>query len=183
MDIYLYRHVLDPKQHLPPQCEKMLMLGDLYSRFDGLSGHQSGQSLDQSYYTALQVEDLRKRDEDQVVLKWYKKNQLRSRKTEGIRSSVQDDDWRPVDSRSEALQPNKRGQLPKKETTQRETSPDSVSEQAESEALRGKIERLRAGKDEDDGKLLMIHQLWLWKLNDSEMTATDIFLPATAQSY
>lgn len=85
MDIYLLRHGLKTmaqsrgdEHNLPLQLRKMIKLDDLYSRFDGSGvGHQSPQSLDQSYYTALQVDDLRKRDEDQVVLKWF-----RDKKTE-----------------------------------------------------------------------------------------------------
>lgn len=81
VDLYLERHVLaeglqqDPASSgmLPRQFHKMMTLEYLYSRFDGTgAGHQSAQSLDQSYYTALQVDDLRKRDEDQVVLNWFR---------------------------------------------------------------------------------------------------------------
>lgn len=89
MDLYLERQRLDAelqsdpnfKSKLPQQFYKMLQLDDLYSRFDGTgAGHQSAQSLDQSYYTALHVDDLRKRDDDQVVLKWFRSQQLRNSK-------------------------------------------------------------------------------------------------------
>lgn len=33
--------------------------------------------------------------------------------------------------------------------------------------LKAKLQRLRDGKNDDDAKLLMIHQLWLWKLHES----------------
>ncbi len=51
----------------------MADLEDLYSPFKGLSGHQGTQTLDQSYYDMLHIEDLQKRDRDQVVYKWFKK--------------------------------------------------------------------------------------------------------------
>lgn len=38
----------------------------------------------------------------------------------------------------------------------------------EMEKLNGKLQRLRANQTEEDAKILMIHQLWLWKLSDSE---------------
>lgn len=51
----------------------MKQLEDLYTKLDGMTGQQSAQTLDQSYYSMLQVDDLRKRDEDQVVYKWFKR--------------------------------------------------------------------------------------------------------------
>lgn len=44
---------------------------------------------------------------------------------------------------------------------------NAVSLSRRHENLVSKISRLRSGQNEDDAKLLMIHQLWLWKLDDS----------------
>ncbi len=55
----------------------MTDLEDLYSPFKGLSGHQGTQTLDQTYYDMLHIDELQKRDKDQVVYKWFKEWQRR----------------------------------------------------------------------------------------------------------
>ncbi|KAH8879045.1 hypothetical protein GQ53DRAFT_739337 [Thozetella sp. PMI_491] len=49
----------------------MAELEACYLPFEGISGHQGAQTLDQSYYDILCIEDLKIRDEDQVVYKWF----------------------------------------------------------------------------------------------------------------
>lgn len=110
MDLYLERHVISDdllqakpvyEDILPRQFRSMMKLNDLYPQLDVTgAGHQSAQSLDQSYYTALQVDDLRKRDEDQVVLKWFKDKQLASMEKECMRChSV----WQRIHSLTESI--------------------------------------------------------------------------------
>lgn len=78
MDLYFSRYEVghsensNTKTTLPHQFHKMIKLEDLYTRFDGSTGYQAAQSLDQSYYTGLQGDDLENGDRNQVVLKWYK---------------------------------------------------------------------------------------------------------------
>ena len=81
----------------------MADLEDLYSPFKGLSGHQGTQTLDQSYYDMLHIEDLQKRDRDQVIYKWFKKWQ-RPMDTDKVGPRyLLDKDWKPGRLTSKSL--------------------------------------------------------------------------------
>lgn len=67
---YLERHNKTGKK--TPQLEIMTNLQNLYPPFEGLRGYQGAQTLDQSYYDMLEIEDLSVRDRDQVIYKWFK---------------------------------------------------------------------------------------------------------------
>ncbi|KIX01898.1 uncharacterized protein Z518_07837 [Rhinocladiella mackenziei CBS 650.93] len=60
------------KHHGKRQFRIMASLEDNYPQYEGSSGLQVPQTLDQSYYDTLSTEDLRARDKDQVVYKWFK---------------------------------------------------------------------------------------------------------------
>ncbi|RMJ10928.1 hypothetical protein CDV36_009447 [Fusarium kuroshium] len=121
-----------------------------YQRLGGL--HRS-QTLDASYYDTLTDVDLMERDEDQVVLKWF----------EGVneRGSKRHRDRRPVKGSDKKNQDN--------------TEPLSMTEVDGSQSTKFKSKRTDAGgvdfgqsiRDHNkQAKLLMVHQLWLWKLDE-----------------
>ncbi|KAK4161166.1 hypothetical protein QBC43DRAFT_324222 [Cladorrhinum sp. PSN259] len=99
------------KTHEVAKHKRLAELWMQYPHFDGESGLQHPQTLDQSYYDGLQNGDLGDRNKDQVVYKWF-------RKSERVRGSGAE--------------------------AKKEKSPEEPGE----------------------AKLLMVNQLWLWKLGD-----------------
>ncbi|KPM39238.1 hypothetical protein AK830_g7319 [Neonectria ditissima] len=122
--------------------------------YKGLMGLHKSQSLDESQYDMLSEEDLRKRDEDQVVFKWSKDNIKKPTFTKG---------------RNVALPPRKNIG----EGDDRNVSPDNLKFKT---YLNEKGKEAEFGRDTRDAsqlpRLLMVHQLWLWKLDkDTVITA------------
>jgi hypothetical protein len=74
---YLHRH--ENNDNKTRQLRIMAQLEELYSPFEGLSGNQCAQTLDQSYYDMLHIDELKERDKDQVVYKWFLENIKRER--------------------------------------------------------------------------------------------------------
>ncbi|RSL54941.1 hypothetical protein CEP53_007276 [Fusarium sp. AF-6] len=127
-----------------------------YKRLKGL--HRS-QTLDASYYDTLTDADLMERDKDQVVLKWLESATERGKKRHG--------DGKPVKGPDEK--------------DQNKPEPLSMTEADGSQSTKLKFKKTDASEVDfgenirdpnKQARLLMVHQLWLWKLDkDTIITA------------
>ncbi|KAM5347748.1 hypothetical protein ACJ41O_007572 [Fusarium nematophilum] len=137
-----------------------------YKRLIGL--HRS-QTLDESHYDMLSKQELKQRDESQVVSRWYKE---RARQAEEMKGQEKSSGARsakivPLPERMEEGKMKKSRDLPqilplKYRTNRRDSRSDT-------ELAEFGHDTQRASKLP---KLLMVHQLWLWKLDkDTVITA------------
>jgi len=114
-----------------------------YPTYTGSSGVQAPSTLDSSYYDLLTEDKLRSRDEDQVLLKWFiKNNAKRNTDTSYIDRSRRWYRGRQAPTGTELMP--------------RLSAPTKIPTKGDAKA-----------KKEVEPKILMIHQLWLWKLCDS----------------
>ena len=113
---------LPPSDKRRKKFEKMVRLLDCYPMLKRQDGVQKLQTLDEFYYNMLTLEDLRQRDHDQVVSRWFN---LRTQDSATNDQSPQPKDA-PITSR-----------VPRKEGDTRKETP----------------------------KVLVVHQLWIWKLD------------------
>ncbi|RSL47664.1 hypothetical protein CEP54_013285 [Fusarium duplospermum] len=140
-----FRHKLELEQMSRP-----------YKRLRGL--HRS-QTLDASYYDTLTDTDLMKRDKDQVVFKWFESVNKRGKKRHG--------DGRPMKGPKEKDQ-NKTETLYMKELNGPKSTKLKSKKTDGGEVDFG--ENIRDPRKQ--ARLLMVHQLWLWKLDkDTIITA------------
>ncbi|KAH6886791.1 hypothetical protein B0T10DRAFT_442909 [Thelonectria olida] len=121
--------------------------------YDGLLGLHKPRTLDEWYYDMLRHKDLRIRDEDQVVFKWFKDIVQEGLLLQGKEADEQDfKQLRPetVASFSIVMEDSWKNLKCKRSLTteQSEFGQDTVN-----------TSRLP--------RLLMVHQLWLWKLDSS----------------
>ncbi|RSL40663.1 hypothetical protein CEP53_013229 [Fusarium sp. AF-6] len=130
------------EQNLTEHSRKMILLEKTYPPLSGLAGLQVPQTLDSSYYDTLEEEKLLFRDQDQVVLKWFKSEKNRTNMSEQSR---------PQSASS--------------------TQPTVEHDQGTTDAERPLSLKSPAGRRpmgmRAQPKLLMIHQLWLWKLDEN----------------
>ncbi len=174
---YLNREQINPHDsEQPPHFRKMIKLHDVYPAYSGSAGLQAPSTLDGSYYDMLTEEQLLVRDKDQVVLKWF---QAKKDKEEDYRKMALDyfsrrfwREWRDaVESDDQTTtaagtivgddeypQTPFRGGFIANYALGPNTAPDPDDDIPTKE---------RATPREPEPKMLMIHQLWLWKLCDS----------------
>ncbi|SPO05319.1 uncharacterized protein DNG_08006 [Cephalotrichum gorgonifer] len=114
--------------------------------YEGLRGLHKPETLDASRYDMLSEADLGMRDKDQVVFKWFQHR-------DGRGNSRQGDTPKPMGSKPLKLTANTLKSNVLKGTGQQSFGDSAVN-----------VSRLP--------RLLMVHQLWLWKLNkDTVITA------------
>ncbi|KAJ8127429.1 hypothetical protein O1611_g6207 [Lasiodiplodia mahajangana] len=173
---------------------KMLDLFHLYSPYTGKDGLQIPKTLDESYYDMLSTERITARDRDQVVYKWFrdKANQPENKLGElfdyfsRYRTLRELREKTPVAGRSE-VPPSELVTEQAIDADELATHDESNSHlnpageaQAETSYFQPSLEKDKATLDDipvkkfdntsttgDVAKLLMVHQLWLWKLGDN----------------
>jgi len=170
-----------PTDEKTPHFKKMLVLHDTYPTYTGSAGLQAPSTLDSSYYDMLSEKKLRIRDEDQVMLKWFEKKTKRKKEsdyldailsyfrnrisfdsTEGHMLSDNGDDEALMSSTGSELDPTSSFSTVKPP----DTIPGTTAQPPKIPVKDG------AKKKNVAPKMLMIHQLWLWKLCDSTSTFT-----------
>ncbi|EFX06707.1 ankyrin repeat protein [Grosmannia clavigera kw1407] len=129
------KHYLDRDSMQTPRFVDKRQLEETSFEYSGLSGLYQTQTLDQSYYDMLDKEELKIRDQDQVVMRWFSdlnhaavENTMESK--DGT-SSLYENETRDDDSVNEPG-----------DSTEKDSPVTNVVE-----------------------KLLMVNQLWLWKLD------------------
>ncbi|KAI0097622.1 hypothetical protein GGR51DRAFT_566344 [Nemania sp. FL0031] len=173
--------------------KKMLELFHLYSPYTGKDGLQIPKTLDESYYDMLSTDRITARDKDQVVYKWYQESNRQEDKSDdpfeyflryGALRALGDDT--PMARRSEIPQSRTAAEQSSNPNeliryNESNSSPESADiEQTEPPNAQPLPEKDKAPLEEipvkypnksaatgEVAKLLMVHQLWLWKLGDN----------------
>jgi hypothetical protein len=157
---YLQRQNLEeiPENLRTPHFAKMKNLHETYPIYTGSAGLQAPTTLDGSYYDMLNEKKLLARDGDQVVLKWFGVKEVKQ--GDYLKTSRQyfENRSRSVESLS-ADEVQSSNQMPSTDVT--------VDGQRSAEPSKPLPCKAGVTKQEDVPKMLMIHQLWLWKLCDS----------------
>ncbi|KAI1153058.1 hypothetical protein F4825DRAFT_283176 [Nemania diffusa] len=187
------REVKNVGEHL----KKMLDLFHLYSPYTGKDGLQIPKTLDESYYDMLNTERIAERDGDQVVYKWFrdkeanqrddKLNELldyfsRYRTLRVLQDEAtiigSEDSEKPLSEGDERRSTSAKEPIMRSEPNSRPDSTEIVQiealhDQPPSDKAKATLEDIPV-KDcgsvpttDDVPKLLMVHQLWLWKLGDN----------------
>ncbi|KAH8900720.1 hypothetical protein GQ53DRAFT_130451 [Thozetella sp. PMI_491] len=170
----------------------MTDLEQAYLPFRGSHGLQTPQTLDQSYYDMLRPEELMTRDRDQVVYKWFKPSTTATTAT----TLVPDLDTLPgsihlmahLDEATDTQLPRTVVRSPSlsansmvEKQPQTDTEHDKlVPEAAGNGRLPGPASKEDIGSTASFGlgrrdtlsnlqlkKLILIHQLWLWKIDEN----------------
>ncbi|TRX93664.1 hypothetical protein FHL15_005340 [Xylaria flabelliformis] len=148
------------------KMKKMMDLFTRYSPYKGKEGLQAPRTLDASYYDMLELKRIRERDEDQVVLKWFK-----SQKTA---DDLNNDEFYKLLSQYRIALDDEGGTTCGSEKSR--NGKDDVEivdshEDTPTTAIKGKSTPHKYDAEGhatgDTAKLLMVHQLWLWKLDDN----------------
>ncbi|KAK7423727.1 hypothetical protein QQX98_000917 [Neonectria punicea] len=148
-----------------PRIRDKCRLEEMSRPYKGFLGLHRPQTLDESHYDMLSQEDLRKRNEDQVVYKWYEEV---ARKREESKKNKAKNQFSGAKYSKKVPLPSRKG------------AEEVEVYNASSKGL--KYKRDLDGKGADFGRdtrdasqlprLLMVHQLWLWKLDqDTVITA------------
>ncbi|KAI0438289.1 hypothetical protein F4803DRAFT_103355 [Xylaria telfairii] len=150
------------------KMKKMMDLFRRYRPYEGQDGLQVPSTLDGSYYDMLKPKRIRERDEDQVVLKWFESQEIALDSWTGLdellsRYGMILDDQNSIASSPGSSQNDEdsAGTVGLHEATIIENGgPIPLKNSAKSHAT-------DYHTVDGPAKLLMVHQLWLWKLDDN----------------
>ncbi|KAI0968177.1 hypothetical protein F4678DRAFT_443552 [Xylaria arbuscula] len=130
------------------QMKKTMDLLECYGPYDGRGGLQVPRTLDGSYYDMLEPKRIQGRDKQQILLKWFE---------------TQKGAWGLENEESECPPQYSRN------SQSNENSAGTLESHSATNIVKGNpIPYVAAHRKVDDlAKLLMVHQLWLWKLDDN----------------
>ncbi|KAI5925056.1 hypothetical protein F4810DRAFT_708862 [Camillea tinctor] len=182
-ELYIDRHknVNSQSWHF----RRMFDLEKNYVPYTGLSGLQTPQTLDESYYDMLSPSEMTKRDQDQVVFKYeyidsitdrsvrYEPRsgftEFRSRQIDESLGNSQENETAVDEATEDGTETNDNAgkDTGKDQSVTSGAMESSTTKEAKRVIPKKQLDGKEAMSPEPLKKLLMIHQLWLWKLDDS----------------
>lgn len=154
---YLERHTIQTLG-FQEKCE----LEDRSLPYNGLYGLDRPRTLDESYYDMIPADELGQRDRDQVVFKWFKhivENDAQEEHTYGTlvlfddRADGVEEKWLEMLQSTATLPAVSNA----KDPAIKFRPDEGVTQEAKDTVLASR-----------QARLLMVHQLWLWKLDRGE---------------
>ncbi|KAI1485861.1 hypothetical protein F5X96DRAFT_657774 [Biscogniauxia mediterranea] len=174
-ELYIDRHKNAENQSW--HFRRMFELEKNYMPYTGLSGLQAPQTLDESYYDMLSLSEMTKRDQDQIVFKYGYLNSISDRSVRYEPRSgytefrnqqtghTQDNETEMDDATEGEAEANNNAVRDQSVTSGALES--STVKESKRKIPKKKLDDKEAVSPEPLRKLLMIHQLWLWKFDDS----------------
>ncbi|KAI1638377.1 hypothetical protein F4809DRAFT_639677 [Biscogniauxia mediterranea] len=178
-ELYIDRHKNAENQSW--HFRRMFELEKNYMPYTGLSGLQAPQTLDESYYDMLSLREMTKRDQDQVVFKYGYLNSISDRsvryeprsgytefgiqQTDKSLGNTQDNETEMNDATEDETEAN--NNAVKDQSVTSGALESSTAKESKRIIPKKKLDDKEAVRPEPRKKLLMIHQLWLWKFDDS----------------